>query len=99
MAKQATRTGNGNGGNNVTALSIYHQQFQRYVDAGYQPRPVEPGTKKCPIKGWSADVATVSVPSGPNYGLGLRLGTRLADGTCLVALDVDRDEFVRLRER
>ena len=39
---------------------------------------------------------TVSVPPGSNYGLGLRLGTRLADGSCLVAIDVDRDEFVRL---
>jgi putative DNA primase/helicase len=96
VARQATRTGGGsrNNDDNVIALSIYHQQFQRYVDANYQPRPVEPGTKKCPIKGWSADVPTVSVPPGPNYGLGLRLGTKLADGTCLVAVDADRDEFV-----
>ena len=95
MAK-ATRSGGGrnNGDDNVSVLSIYHQWFQRYVDGGYQPRPVEPGTKKCLIKGWNADVPTVSVPHGIDYGIGLRLGTRLADGTCLVAVDVDRDEFV-----
>ena len=76
MARQATRSGGGRNGNddNVSVLSIYHQWFQRYLDGGFQPRPVAPGTKKCLIKGWSADVPTVSVPFGPNFGLGLRLG-------------------------
>jgi len=30
------------------------------------------------------------------HGLGLRLGTRLSDGSFLVAIDADRNEFVRL---
>ena len=76
--------------------SIYHQHHQHYVDAGYQPRPVTPGSKKCLVPGWSADVATVAADDGQSYGLGLRLGTKLPDGTFLVVLDVDRDEFVKL---
>ena len=79
-----------------TNSSIYCQQFQHYVDAGYQPRPVEPGAKMCRRKGWQNDVATVAMPRGHNHGIGLRLGTRFADGSQLVAVDVDHEDFVRL---
>jgi hypothetical protein len=88
------------GPTNVTDLakrrSIYAQEKQRYVEAGYQPRPVAPGTKQCRVKGWQRDVSDVREPRGRDCGLGLRLGTRLADGTFLVALDADRDDLVRL---
>jgi putative DNA primase/helicase len=82
---------------NVKRLaSIYSQHYQRYVDAGYQPRPIEPGTKGCKVKGWSAATATVPEPRGVDCGIGLRLGARFEDGSYLVAIDADRDEFVRL---
>ena len=76
--------------------SIYQQQFRRYVDAGYQPRPVDPGTKECHAPGWTKDTATVAVPRGADFGIGLLLGTRLPDGSRLVAVDADRDDFIRL---
>ncbi|MCP1829108.1 hypothetical protein J2R76_005808 [Bradyrhizobium sp. USDA 4532] len=76
--------------------SIFDQLKQPCLDHGLQPREIMPGTKKCPAKGWSANVPTVMARPGPSYGLGLRLGTRLLDGTYLVALDADRDEFVSL---
>jgi hypothetical protein len=74
--------------------SVYQQHAVRYVAGGYQPRTIEPGTKACKIEGWNADVATIAVPIGKNYGLGLRTGTRFPDGSHLAVVDVDRNEFI-----
>lgn len=76
-------------------LSIYDKHFQHYADAGFQPRPVEPGSKAA-IKGWRRDVPTIAVAPGNNYGIGLRLGTRFSDSTLLTAIDCDHDDFARL---
>jgi hypothetical protein len=80
-------------------ISIYRQFYRAYADAGYQPRPASPGTKECRFTGWNKDVSLVHPPDQPpleDYGIGLRLGTKLTGGTFLVAIDADRNEFVRL---
>lgn len=79
----------------LASPSPYHAMVQRYVDGGFQPRPVKPGDKSCKFKGWHEDVPTLTVPRG-NYGIGLRLGTAFPDGSYLTAIDADRDEYVRL---
>src|SRR5947208_3298193 len=81
----------------IRTPSVYHYHCKSYVKAGYQPRPCEPGTRKCEIPGWQNDVATVAVPFG-NYGLGLRLGTVLPDGTILVVYDFDDDRLVTVAQ-
>ena len=87
---------------NVKPLrSVYQQHYKAYVDVNLQPRPIDPGSKKCSFKGWQNDLPTVhdgKPPPKGDYGLGLRLGTRLSDGSFLVAIDADHDEFVRLAE-
>lgn len=75
---------------------FYEQYHQRYLDAGFQPREITPRTKGCHAKGWQADVPAVTARRGPNYGLGLRLGTQWPDGSYLVVLDNDRDPFNRI---
>jgi putative DNA primase/helicase len=80
----------------IAQLSIFDQWHRRYADAGYQPRPITPGSKSCRVKGWQDDVSLVNFARDPGHGIGLRQGTRLPDGSYLVALDADRDDLVRL---
>jgi hypothetical protein len=86
-----------------TLASIYDQNYRRYYKAGLQPRPVEPGTKGCKVKDWQKDVPLLHRAYRDNdgtqyseHGIGLRLGTKLKDNSYLVAIDADRDDFVRL---
>lgn len=76
---------------------------QLYRERGLWPRPIAPGTKLCPIKGWQRpdeefDPATLTSWGSeyPHWGTGLLMGTRLPDDTLLAALDADTDGCVRL---
>jgi hypothetical protein len=79
---------------------IYRRWASTYRDLGLEPRPITPGTKACNIKGWQRPDAEILETermsweeSYGNFGIGLRLGTRLAAGGFLIAVDVDNDGF------
>lgn len=83
-------------------MGIFKEQAPQYRAAGFEPRPLKPGTKACKHKGWNQPDS--ELPSGtmddwlknhPNDGIGLRLGTLLPDGTQLAALDIDDNRYVR----
>jgi hypothetical protein len=76
-----------------------------YRAAGYWPRPIEAGTKGCFIKNWQSP--DPKIPSGAlegwlqsyaNSGIGLVMGSPFPDGTRLGAIDVDRNEYVRVAQ-
>jgi len=82
--------------------SIFGKEHRAYVDAGYEPRRIRPGGKACKDAGWNKPDA--KLPDGTytkwanergDHGIGLRLGTVLADGTLLSALDIDDERLVR----
>lgn len=82
---------------------IFADQFRAYREAGFEPRPVKPGFKACKEKGWNKP--DIDLDSGSyerwatsriNYGIGLRLGTMLADGSTLGALDIDDNRYIRV---
>lgn len=81
---------------------LFADHFRSYVDAGYEPRPVKPGFKACNEKGWNKPDSELPPNSydhwagkRANYGIGLRLGTVLPDGSTLGVLDVDVDRYAR----
>lgn len=83
--------------------SIFKNNCQAYREAGYLPRPIKPGAKLCPMKGWSKpddDFTQGDLQSWPDkyaaHGIGLLLGSKLPDGTLLGALDIDHDDYVRV---
>ncbi|TXH84777.1 MAG: hypothetical protein E6Q77_01925 [Rhizobium sp.] len=74
-----------------------------YQNLGYWPRPVKPGTKSPPMRGWQLpDVeqgkSAISqwIRKFGEFGIGLVMGSPVGDGTSLGALDVDRDEYHEL---
>lgn len=74
-----------------------------YLGLGLEPRPIIPGEKSCKEEGWNKPNAELLpgllekwLKDRAHYGIGLRMGTRLADGTCLGALDIDHDKYIRL---
>ena len=79
-------------------------EFARlYRERGFWPRPIAPGSKACPIKGWQrpdSDFPPESMElwasKHGSSGLGLLMGSPFPDGTLLAALDIDRDEYVPL---
>ena len=73
-----------------------------YRNIGLEPRPVKPGGKATKIRGWTKPDADFSetekeswLKKYSNYGIGLRMGTLLPDGTKLGAIDIDHDDYVR----
>lgn len=79
---------------------IFSQWAPKYQTAGYEPRPVMPGTKACKLKSWNKpdtklpdDIYTNWLDAYGNHGIGLRLGTPMPDKTVLGALDIDVDRF------
>ena len=77
----------------------------RYRERGLWPRPIALGSKACPIKAWQKPDSDLQVgelrrwaETHAHYGIGLLMGTPLPDGTRLAALDIDRDEHVRVTE-
>lgn len=80
---------------------IFASEYRAYQQAGFEPRPVAPGTKAPKIKGWnnpdsdlSPDFYDIWTQKYPDHGLCLRLGTILPDGTMLAALDIDDERYV-----
>ena len=76
--------------------AVYRQQ-------GYWPRPITLGTKACHAREWQKpdselpDATLASwLTSHANLGVGLLMGSPFTDGTALGALDIDRDEYVRV---
>lgn len=74
-----------------------------YRQRGYWPRPITPGTKACHVREWQkpdSDLpeATLAswLTSHANFGIGLLMGSPFPDGTMLGALDIDRDQYVRV---
>lgn len=82
---------------------IFMTEAPRYRGAGFWPRPVQLGSKACKIKGWprpdpeigEAELGRWTAEYG-GQGVGVLMGSPLPDGTTLGALDVDRNEYVRL---
>ena len=88
---------------NSERSEIYRLWAPIYQKRGLEPRPVQPGSKACKIKGWtkaddeiSATTLKSWIDKYPNHGIGLRMGTPLPGGGHLGALDIDRDEYVGL---
>jgi hypothetical protein len=74
-----------------------------YRKVGYWPRPVTAGSKACHVPSWQrpdADISGAELASWltkyGHLGIGLLMGSPFADGTTLGALDIDRDEYVRV---
>jgi hypothetical protein len=74
-----------------------------YRRRGYWPRPITLGTKACRVREWQRPdselpEATLAswLTSHAHFGIGLLMGSPFPDGTMLGALDIDRDEYVRV---
>lgn len=74
-----------------------------YRRRGYWPRPITPGTKACHLREWQKpdselpDATLASwLTSHANFGIGLLMGSPFPDGTTLGALDIDREEYIRI---
>ena len=83
--------------------AIFKEHASLYSAARYSPRPIKPGRKMCPVKGWQKsdeEFAPAELERWPDkydkHGIGLLLGTPFPDGTFLGALDIDRDDYVRV---
>jgi hypothetical protein len=81
----------------------FASEAPRYRSAGFWPRPIELGSKACKIKGWQRPDPDIGQADLDRWleqygqqGIGLLMGSLLADGTTLGALDIDRDEYVRV---
>ncbi|TAK99584.1 MAG: hypothetical protein EPO08_15995 [Rhodospirillaceae bacterium] len=86
-------------------MSTFSDLAPHYRNHGFWARPVKSGTKACKVREWqNEDSATVLaniddwLKENPNPGIGLLMGSPLSDGTCLAALDVDRDEYVPIAQ-
>ncbi len=84
---------------------IFAERAPVYSALGLEPRPVPPGGKACKIKGWQKPDTLIDRDQRERWltrhadsGIGLRLGTILADDSRLGALDIDRDDMVRLAQ-
>jgi hypothetical protein len=82
---------------------IFATEAPRYRAAGFWPRPIELGSKACKIKSWTLpdpDIGQADLDRWleqySQQGIGLLMGSPLPDGTTLGALDIDRDEYVRV---
>jgi len=74
-----------------------------YEMAGFWPRPVEPGSKSCRVRGWqraNSEIPTAErakwLTNFANCGIGLAMGSPLPDGTRLGAFDVDVTTYAEL---
>lgn len=82
---------------------IYATEAPRYREKGFWPRPVKPGSKACYEEGWQLPDSKIGekelarwAEEYGDYGVGLNMGSPLPDGTALGALDIDRNEYVRV---
>jgi hypothetical protein len=79
---------------------VYAHWAPLYRKAGFEPRPVTPGTKACHLNGWQARMNEAdfeaSVARFGGHGISLLMGSQFPDGTTLAALDVDDDAYVEV---
>lgn len=82
---------------------VYRHWAPLYRERGYWPRPIHPGTKACKVKDWQKpddDLAPSRLrewdATYADHGVSLKMGSLYPDGSVLVAVDIDRDEYVRL---
>lgn len=80
---------------------IFEEQAPLYINASYNPLPIEYGGKGCKITNWNKLYS--QLPEGTlekrieqygHCGIGLLMGSRFPDGTTLGALDIDHDDYV-----
>jgi Bifunctional DNA primase/polymerase, N-terminal len=83
--------------------NVFATHAHSYRTAGFWPRPVKPGTKACAIKNWNIPDPERKLgeldhwlEAYGHWGIGVVLGSSFPDGTKLAALDIDRDEYVRV---
>lgn len=81
---------------------VFADNYLAYADDGYEPRPIQPGTKACKEKDWNKqtselpnDIYSKWANSRGGHGIGLRLGTPMPNNTVLGALDIDDNRYVR----
>jgi hypothetical protein len=85
------------------ASPVFAHWAGEYRRRGYWPRPITLGTKACHVREWQKpdselpDATLASwLTSYADYGIGLLMGSPFPDGTTLGALDIDRNEYVRV---
>ena len=82
---------------------IFASCAPKYRTISLEPRPIDPNSKACKIKGWTKpdtefDQAELAgwINKFADSGIGLRMGTPLSAGGVLGAIDVDNNAYVRL---
>jgi Bifunctional DNA primase/polymerase, N-terminal len=87
----------------LTARGPFADRAEVYRRRGYWPRPITPGTKACHVRDWQKPDSDLSdatltswLTSHAHFGIGLLMGSPFPDGTAFGALDIDRDEYVRV---
>jgi hypothetical protein len=85
------------------APRIFAEWAPVYRERGFWPRPISPNTKACRVPKWQrpdSEIPVAELASWPtkygHLGIGLLMGSPFPDGTTLGALDIDRDEYVRV---
>lgn len=81
---------------------VFASTAQRYLKAGYAPVPLKPCSKTPAVKGWQSNppklpeeaAVTAWCAEYGNGNIGILLGTPLANGRYLAAIDVDTEGFV-----
>jgi hypothetical protein len=75
----------------------------RYRAAGFWPRPITPGSKACYLPAWQKPDKEVSeeelqhmLQANADHGISLLMGSPIAYGTTLGAIDIDHDDYVRV---
>jgi hypothetical protein len=87
----------------AAARGPFAESARVYSQRGNWPRPITIGSKACHVRDWqrpdheipAAELASWPTKYGP-LGIGLLMGSPFPDGTTLGALDIDRDEYVRV---
>jgi hypothetical protein len=84
--------------------SIFPNEAPKYWARSLPVVPIEPGTRRPPLKGWEGNLAglpneqkrAVWLSQYANYGIGLLLGIPFTSGEVIDALDVDDDRLRKL---
>lgn len=89
----------------VDPKRIFGDLAPLYRKTGFWPRPVRPRTKACPLKKWNTPDPERKLGELDGWleqfghcGIGLVLGSPFPDGTRLAAVDIDRDDYVRVTQ-
>ena len=82
---------------------IFVTEAPLYRAKGFWPRPVTAGSKACYLPEWQKPDPEIGeeglqrmLQENSDHSVGLLMGSPLPDGTTLGALDIDRNDYVRL---